>query len=275
MPEAISLTIIILLTVLAVIGCIFVWMTTPGKFRWFDIPAIYCHRGYHGGGIPENSLSAFAKCKEKDLAAELDVRTTADGGIVVFHDENALRMCGIDKNIRDMSTAEATSLCLKDTEEKIPLYSDVLSTLGGVPIYCEVKTDSLDVDEKFLEKLCVLIDSYEGQTVIVSFNPYVLRWFREHRPEMIRGQLSMNFRSHAKKGEHLGAFALGNLMTNFIAKPDFISYKFNDKTLGMILCRLYGTRMVGWTVESMEDVEDAAYHGFSSFVGEDFDMTEV
>ena len=191
MPEAVSLAIIILITVLAIIGCIFVWMTTPGKFRWFDIPAIYCHRGLHDSEIPENSLAAFAACKEHNLAAELDVRTTSDGGIVVFHDENALRMCGVDKNIRDMSMAEATSLCLKNTEEKIPLYSEVLSTLGGVPVYCEVKTDSLDVDEKFMNDLCVLIDSYEGQTVIVSFNPYVLRWFREHRPEMIRGQLSM------------------------------------------------------------------------------------
>ena len=41
------------------------------------------------------------------------------------------------------------------------------------------------------------------------------------------------------------------------------------------MCRFYGVRLVAWTVHSMDDVEHAANLGYSTFVGEHFDMTEV
>lgn len=257
-----------------IFACAFVYMTTPNKFRWFDLPAVYCHRGCYGDGIPENSLAAFRKSSELELAVELDVRPTSDGQIVVFHDENVLRMCGVDKNVRDMSFDELSQLRLDGTEEQIPLFSAALEACAGVPIYCEIKTDTTDVDEAFMKNVYDLIKTYDGQIVVVSFNPFVLGWFKKNHPDLIRGQLSQRF-DKIEGVSPLVTWALSNLLTNCIAKPDFVSYRFTDKTFGMILCRLYGTRMVGWTVHSMEDVETAAYHGYSTFVGEHFDMTEV
>ena len=65
------------------LACAFVYMTTPNKFRFFDLPVAYCHRGFWGGEIPENSLTAFKKCAEKEIGVELDVQPTKDGKIVV------------------------------------------------------------------------------------------------------------------------------------------------------------------------------------------------
>ncbi len=265
--------VMVAIIIFLIIACAFVYLTTPGKFRFFDLPVVYAHRGIYGGDIPENSLGAFRACAEKEIAAELDVRPTSDGEIVVFHDKNAKRMCGVDKNIADMTYDEVKELRLNGTEYGIPLFTEVMETLGELPIYCEIKTDFTEVDGEFLEKVYGMMKEYKGNICAVSFNPYVLQWFKENHPEIIRGQLSAG-KNHLGANK-LNAFLLSNLLTNYAAKPDFISYRFDDSSLGFLLCRQYGTRLCGWTVHSMEDVEAAAYKGFSTFVGENFDMTEV
>ena len=46
----------------------------------------YAHRGLHGEGVPENSLSAFARAAEAGYGIELDVQLSRDGTVMVFHD---------------------------------------------------------------------------------------------------------------------------------------------------------------------------------------------
>ncbi len=276
MGPVISAIMLVLIIIFLICACIFVYMTTPGKFRWFDLPAVYCHRGYYDNEqIPENSLAAFRRSAENNLAVELDVRPTKDGEVAASHDATLQRVCGDSRNVRDLTLKELKEIPLLNTEERIPTFSEALSACGGVPIYCEVKTDSTDIDEAFLKKVYDLIAGYEGQIVVVSFNPFVLRWFKENHPELIRGFLSCNFSEMKGKPHRIMYKCLANLMSNCIAKPDFISYRFTDKSLGLSMCRFYGVRLVAWTVHSMDDVEHAANLGYSTFVGEHFDMTEV
>lgn len=275
MPNTATAVLMIAIIVFLALACAFVYLTTPNKFRMFDLPAVYCHRGsFDNAEIPENSLSAFRRSAEQGLAVELDVRPTRDGKIVVFHDSNISRMCGGDHRVRDLSFEELSEYRLLGTEEKIPLFSEVLKVCAGVPVYCEVKTEGAEVEPEFLERVYELIKDYEGQVVIVSFSPFVLKWFRANHPELIRGQLSAGAK-HLKGGGPIVSFALANLMFNFLAKPDFISFRFDDSSLGLSMNKIYGTRLAAWTVRSMEDVETAADDGYSTFVGELFDMTEV
>ena len=265
--------VMVLIIIFLALACAVVYLTTPNKFRFFDLPTAYCHRGFYDDEKPENSIPAFLKSAEHGLGVELDVRPTKDGEIVVFHDANLKRMCGEDKFVRDLTYAELSELRLGGTEERIPLFSEVLEACAGVPVSCEVKSDTLAVDGDFLEKVYQMLKNYSGDYNVISFNPYVLEWFKNNHPEVIRGQLSAAKNHLGAKG--FSAFALSNLLTNYVAKPDFISYRFDDKSFGFSLCRFYGTRLCAWTVRSMDDVEKAAYAGFSTFVGEKFDITEV
>lgn len=265
--------ILVLIIIFLLVACAFVYMTTPNKFRFFDLPVAYCHRGFWDETLPENSLPAFAKSAENEMGVELDVQPTKDGKIVVFHDLNLKRLCGIDKALSELTFEELSDLRLNDSEEKIPLFSEVLEVLGEVPVSCEIKTAGAAFDADFLEGTFQLLKEYKGDFNVISFNPFVLEWFKNNHPEVIRGQLSAG-------KDHLGikgalAWVLSNLLLNFKAKPDFISYKWDDKSFGLLLNRLYGTRLCCYTVHSMEEVEKAAYEGFSTFVGENFDITEV
>ncbi|MBR5872663.1 MAG: glycerophosphodiester phosphodiesterase, partial [Oscillospiraceae bacterium] len=234
------------------LACAFVYMTTPNKFRFFDLPVAYCHRGIHDETVPENSLPAFEKAAEKGLGVELDVQYTKDGKIVVFHDLKLKRICGIDKAISELTFEELSELRLKETEEKIPLFTDVLDVLKDVPVSCEIKTAGAAFDSNFLEEVYQLLKNYKGDFNVISFNPFVLEWFKNNHPEVIRGQLSAGS-GHIGIGGFL-EWMLDNLLFNFKSKPDFISYKWDDKSLGFLLCRFYGTRLCCYTVHSMDEV---------------------
>ena len=74
------------------------------------------HRGYCAK-YPENTLISFEKAMELDVdAIEFDVWLTSDKVPVLMHDGNAMRTCGVYKELRDMTFAEVKTLepCYKE-----------------------------------------------------------------------------------------------------------------------------------------------------------------
>jgi glycerophosphoryl diester phosphodiesterase len=75
---------------------------------FFDLPTprVIAHRGA-SGEQPENTLVAFRAAAEAGASYfELDVHMTRDGVIVVSHDAELSRTCGLDAAIRDLTLAE-------------------------------------------------------------------------------------------------------------------------------------------------------------------------
>ena len=66
-----TFAVMVLIIIFLVLACVIVYLTTPNKFRFFNMPAAYCHRGFHDDLLPENSLGAFAKSAEHGLGVEL------------------------------------------------------------------------------------------------------------------------------------------------------------------------------------------------------------
>ena len=91
----------------------------------------YAHRGLYDNhhGVPENSLPAFRAAVEKGYGVELDVQLSADGQVVVFHDDTLDRICGVHGKVIDYPLSELQQMKLLDTEETLPLFTDVLAVL--------------------------------------------------------------------------------------------------------------------------------------------------
>jgi glycerophosphoryl diester phosphodiesterase len=67
------------------------------------------HRGCRAE-LPENTLASFERAATLGVdALEMDVHLTADGVVVVAHDDSALRMTGVDRRIAAASLAEVQS----------------------------------------------------------------------------------------------------------------------------------------------------------------------
>ena len=102
----------------------------------------FAHRGLHSEdkSVPENSLEAFRLAGRAGYGAELDVRLTKDGQVVVFHDDTLDRMCGVSARVDEKSYDELKLLSLAGTNQRIPLLTEVLETYGGRgPLIVEIK----------------------------------------------------------------------------------------------------------------------------------------
>ena len=56
------------------------------------IGKVFAHRGIFGGDVRENSLEAFEAAIENGYGIELDVRLSADGQAMVYHDPSLTRL---------------------------------------------------------------------------------------------------------------------------------------------------------------------------------------
>lgn len=232
---------------------------------------LYAHRGLHDNSseAPENSLAAFREAVDAGFGMELDIQLTKDGQVVVFHDDTLKRVCGIEGKISDYTYEQLQEFTLCKSEERIPLFTQVLKLVDGkVPLIVEFKgNDSTNLD------LCPVADDilqkYSGVYCMESFNPLMVAWYRKNRPEVVRGQLSERFFSNGKK--HVLHFVLQNLLLNFYAKPDFIAYKWSDyKNISRRLCRfLFGITAVAWTIQSKEALKSSKKH-FDLFIFDSF-----
>ncbi len=220
----------------------------------------YAHRGLHNDTqIPENCMTAFSKALDKGYGIEFDVHILADGSLAVFHDASLKRMVGEDVLIDTLTQNQLRNYRLKGTTESIPTFSEVLELVDGrVPLLIELKPP------KEVARLCQTVleqlKDYNGKYVIQSFDPRCIRWFKENSPETIRGQIAQNFLKDKKsKAPVVLKIILSSLLFNFLTKPNFVSYKFEDRNClaVKIVQKLWGIDSFTWTIRSPENAKIA------------------
>lgn len=223
----------------------------------------YCQDGH----FPENSASAIRRAVESGYGIEFDVHLTKDQIPVVFHDDTLNRLCGVNGNLKDYTFEQLQQFHLYDTEETIPSFDEILKIVDGkVPLIIELKV------EKNADLLCSIcndhLSNYSGEYCIESFHPQAVRWYRKHRPDIVRGQLSEDFTKNEWKPS---LFLLSHLIGNFYGSPDFIAYNCkHHRELSRNLCKnLYRSLSVAWTVRSQEEL-NRIHKKFDTYIFENF-----
>ena len=240
---------------LAALGYLLAWAVLHGRKNtpgWERLEGLrYAHRGLHGPEVPENSLTAFRLAAEAGYGAELDVRLTRDGRLVVFHDASLERMCGLRGQVAEKTAAELAALRLKGSEERIPFLEEVVPLFAGKsPLIVELKTDRRGAAE--LTRAAVeCLDRFSTDYCVESFDPRPLLWLRRRRPDVLRGQLSQDFHRRPSGQNAWNRMALTNLFYNAFTRPDFIAYRFEDRKRPAVrLCRRFGVKAAYWTIRS-------------------------
>ena len=214
------------------------------------------HRGLHSKTVPENSLTAFQKAVEGRFPIELDVHLIKSGEVVVLHDDNLKRMCGIEKEIAKCTFTEIRELYLKHTRERVPLLSEVLAVVNGkVPLLIELKYDQ--PTGKLEAAVIEILKNYKGKYALQSFSPLSLRWLKKNAPDVPRGQLASDFKNSGEVSSIMKP-ALKNLWFSPLNKPDFISYDIHalpNKRVEKM--RAQGLPVLGWTVKKVAESQEA------------------
>ena len=264
---------VVAIVVVSVLLALYLWCIMPrfqkrsmGEFLDWN----YAHRGFHDNktDAPENSLKAMKLAVENGYGIELDVQLTKDEKVVVFHDATLKRVCGVDAKVNSMTYEELQKLRLFNSEETIPLFSEVLKVIDGkVPLIMEVKM--VNAKTRVCELADKELEGYHGVYCMESFHPFAVRWFRKNRPEVIRGQLAANFRKEGKK-EGISDWMVHMLLVNVLGRPDFVAY--SHKSAGNFsrkVTRLLGATAVAWTIRSQKELDMHKKH-FDLFIFEGF-----
>ena len=113
----------------------------PRAFLDFPGPLAFAHRGGAAHG-PENSLRAFEHAAGLGYAyLETDVRATADGVLLAFHDKTLDRLTGRPGRIAALPHRDVAAARIAGTEP-IPLIEDLLGAWPDVRFNIDVKEEA-------------------------------------------------------------------------------------------------------------------------------------
>lgn len=206
------------------------------------------HRGLHciEKGIPENSIAAFNAACEAGYGSELDVQLTKDGQVVVFHDDDLKRVCGVDARVDSKTLEELEELRLLGTEQGIPLFTEVLAAVAGrTPLIVELKSGPNN--DELCEKTYEILAGYEGEYCVESFDPRIVRWFKINAPEIVRGQLACSVEGYGKEQNRIMSQLMSNCLLNFLGRPHFIAYEITEVPFFVKAAIKMGAKYVCWT----------------------------
>jgi glycerophosphoryl diester phosphodiesterase len=241
------------------------------NFPWL-LKVPIAHRGLHNirNCIPENSIPAFELAIEKNYPIELDVQIIKDGTVIVFHDTSLERIAKVKRPVSSLTQDDIKKIYLMDTNEKIPTLKRVLAKVAGkVPLLIEIKKQIFSSNiEKYVSEL---LQNYNGEFAIQSFNPYTVFWFKKNCPQMIRGQITPEFSS--EKLSYLAKSILVNEIFHKITEPDFLAVDVNSlPNKRVIEMKKNDIPLICWTVKNLSHYIKAKKY-CDNFIFEGIDIT--
>lgn len=210
------------------------------------------HRGLHGHGVIENSLSAAAAAVAANYAIEVDLQLSKDGEVVVFHDDTLDRLTSEKGDVAERNASELKAIRLKDTSDTIPSLHDLLALVGGkVPLVLELKSP-WNGDTTLATKVADILITYEGPVAVMSFDPDLVVALKTHAPGLPRGIVAERWYLHP----HWNFLSAGNkhylglLLHILRTKPHFVAYaQFDLPAIAPLVARyVLGMPLLSWTV---------------------------
>lgn len=208
------------------------------------------HRGiFNNKRIPENSLIAFQKAVNFNIPIELDVQFTKDHQLVVFHDINLKRMCGIDQYISDVTYQELRKYYLLSTKEKIPTLKEVLNLVQGkVLLDIEIKKD--DNYMELCNRILDVLNNYPGEVLLKSFQPSIVKYLKKKTKKPV-GLLITDY-----PPSKFYSYLLSSFFLIEYCHPNFLAC--NKKIIKKKRIQMYRKKIpiFVWTITNKEEIKE-------------------
>jgi glycerophosphoryl diester phosphodiesterase len=148
----------------------------------------YAHRGlWNPEAVPENTAAAFIAAREAGLGIEFDLRPSADGAVMVFHDATLDRMTGAAGRVDAMPRAALAALAQKQTAEGIITLDELLGLWPEhLPLLAEMKIDGATDAAVFAGRVGARLADWPGFAAAMSFSETAVRALPAG---LMRGQL--------------------------------------------------------------------------------------
>jgi glycerophosphoryl diester phosphodiesterase len=212
------------------------------------------HRALHSGALIENTLGAAAAAIAANYGIETDLQLSADGEVIVLHDDTLDRLTVASGPVKTRTLAELKGIAFKDSGERIPTLRELLAHVAGrTPLVLELKS-AWDGDDRLAARVAEELTSYAGPVAAMSFDPRMVEAIRKHAPGLPRGIVAERYyrSAHWDKLPWLRKFALGNLLHFLSTRPHFVAYRVQDlPAIAPLLARhALGMPLLTWTVRT-------------------------
>jgi len=217
-------------------------------------PVIFAHRGA-SAFAPENTLAAFRMAVEHGApAVELDVKLSADGQVIVIHDQTVDRTTDGHGDVRKLPLAALRDLdaggyfAPQFAGEKIPILNEVFETVGHQLLINIELTNYASTGDHLIERVAEQVKRHgmEERVLFSSFAPYNLLRMRRILPGTPSGLLALE------------GWA-GTLSRSFIGRwisPDIIHPYKNDVNLVFVARQKRTKRRIHvWTVNDISEMK--------------------
>ena len=237
------------------------------KLETFDKKGVrmVAHRGLSGVET-ENTVAAFVAAANRSYyGIETDVHRTIDGKYVCIHDDNTLRVSGVDCKVTAHTYEEVLSVRLFDTEKGTGVRNDLrVPTLADYVSICHRygKHSVLELKDEFVAKEIeeiIEIVKNAGQlenTTFISFIPSDLIALRKILPSQTAMLLSDTLDEQTK-----------DLLLTYNLDLDILFTALDEN--GIKWLKSHGKAVNCWTVDKVSDAEKL------SELGVDFITTNI
>jgi glycerophosphoryl diester phosphodiesterase len=216
-----------------------------------------------GHGVPENTLAALRKGIKSGAAfAEIDVQETADGVVVVVHDQDLRRLGGVERRVADLTLAQLKAIDVGKPQgndfagEHLATLEEFIdeATRGCIKLNIELKYYGRPGERLAREVVRILRDKdFLDQAVITSLNYDALAQVRRLEP-----RIPIGFIVAAQVGD-LTRLDLDFLSINkSLAKPELLARAAK-----------HGRRVHVWTVDHRKDMVRLLDRGVDNLISDE------
>lgn len=232
------------------------------------------HRGLHDSraGVVENTPSAFDSALQTGYAIETDLRAAACGTPMVFHDAALDRLTHATGPLARHDAAALGRIAFRETSERMPTLAALLDQVAGrVPLFLEIKSDFTG-QAGFARRIARDLRGYDGPVALMSFDPWLLGWFRALAPHVPRGLgVTRVTARELPRANPLKRLALTHLLFIAAARPHFIACEQSTLRLAgpWVIRRMGRLPAIAWTVRTPQE-RDRVSHRAAAIIFEGF-----
>ena len=149
------------------------------------------------GELPENTLEAIEHCQSVNAnwRIEMDINMTADGEIILFHDQNTFRVTGKNNQVKNTRYEDLLLLDVghtffrgqnkKSTTFRIPTLREVFEKYDTGQFVLDVHTEDL----RCVPRIIQIVEHFRRQDSIVVVSKYdsVIESFKKIKPRWVYG----------------------------------------------------------------------------------------
>lgn len=222
---------------------------------------VTAHRG-SSAVTPENTLHSFRQAIiDQAGIAELDVQETADGVIMVMHDNNVLRTTGINKNMWEVTSSELREASAGSwfspefQNERVPTLDEVLGLAKGyIKLKIEMKNNGHG--KLLAEKTVELIQAhgFEKECTVTSFDAKLLHTVKKLNPQIKTGLIM------GQKTENIDVIMMDSDFDVISAAYPLVNESF------MKLAEKHQKEVYAWTVNHPTVMKQMLALGVSSII---------